>query len=91
MRPARIASLNLILTKEILLEHGVKCDDLKTLLVKFRQGGEVLRPKGRGCNKDLKTLFQEAAIEPWLRDRIPLLYKNDSLVFVWGYWIKEGF
>ncbi|MEM8843447.1 MAG: tRNA lysidine(34) synthetase TilS [Pseudomonadota bacterium] len=89
--PLQIDSLGLTLTQEKLLEHGVKCDQLETLLVKFRQGGETIKPRGRGCHKDLKTLFQEASVEPWLRDRIPLLYRNESLIFVWGYWIQEGY
>ena len=89
--PLEFASLNLLLTKDKLQEFGVHCDNIKMLRVKFRQGGEVMRPRGRGCQKDLKSLFQEAGVEPWLRDRIPLLYDDDSLVCVWGYWIQEGY
>ena len=89
--PLYIPSLNLKLTREQLEDYGVNCDRFDIVQVKFRQGGEILRPKGRGCQKDLKSLFQEAAIEPWLRDRIPLIYHNDSLVFVWGYWIHEAY
>ena len=89
--PLYIPSLNLELTREQLESYGVNCDRFDVVQVKFRQGGETLRPKGRGCQKDLKSLFQEAAVEPWLRDRIPLIYDNDSLVFVWGYWIHEAY
>ncbi|MEM7304210.1 MAG: tRNA lysidine(34) synthetase TilS [Pseudomonadota bacterium] len=88
--PLFIASLNLELTRDKLEGFGLNCDQMDVLQVKFRQGGERFRPKGRGCQKDLKTLFQEAAVEPWLRDRIPLIYDRDTLILVWGYWIDEG-
>lgn len=89
--PLFIPSLNLQLTRQQLEDFGVDCEGIEVVQVKFRQGGETLRPKGRGCEKDLKTLFQEAAVEPWLRDRIPLIYDKDSLIFVWGYWIHEAY
>jgi tRNA(Ile)-lysidine synthase len=41
--------------------------------VRFRRGGESLcGPDGH--RKDLKTVFQEGAVPPWWRDRVPLLY-----------------
>ncbi len=86
-----IPSLNIILTRQALLAYGVKLTKIDHLQVRFRQGGEVMRPGGRGCQKDLKSLFQEAGVEPWLRERIPLLYHEDQLIFVWGYWIQEGY
>ena len=89
--PLYIPSLDLQLTRDKLEAHGVNCDQFEIVQVRFRQGGEIMRPKGRGCQKDLKSLFQEAAVEPWLRDRIPLIYHNNSLVFVWGYWVHEAY
>ena len=86
-----IPSLELTLTREALAGFGVNLTNIEQLHVRFRQGGEVIRPKGRGCQKDLKTLFQEASVEPWLRDRIPLLFHQQQLIFVWGYWIHEGY
>ena len=86
-----ITSLNMTLTKQALLDFGVKLTGVDQLEVRFRQGGEIMRPHGRGCQKDLKSLFQEASIEPWQRDRIPLLFHHEQLVFVWGYWRHEGY
>ena len=57
------------------------------LNVQFRAGGEKLRLNGREGEKTLKTLFQEAAILPWMRPRIPLLYAGDALVAVGDLWI----
>lgn len=56
--------------------------DLTTLSFRLRSGGEVLRPVGRSKSRDLKRLFQEYRIKPWLRDRMPLLYSGDELVAV---------
>ncbi|MEJ2042179.1 MAG: tRNA lysidine(34) synthetase TilS [Reinekea sp.] len=45
-----------------------------------RQGGEVMRPYGRSKRRDLKRLFQEYRIKPWLRDRVPLLFSGEDLI-----------
>jgi len=61
------------------------------LEIRFRQGGEQCRPAGRGNTKDLKKLLQEAAIAPWLRQRLPLIYVDNELAAVVGVCICEGF
>ena len=88
-QPLELPALNLTLTADALEKFGLELKNVDYLQVKFRVGGEVMRPRGRGCQKDLKTLFQEEGVLPWLRDRIPLLYKDDQLICVWGYWIGE--
>lgn len=50
--------------------------------VKNREGGERCRPLGRDRSQTLKKLLQEYQLEPWLRDRVPLVYRNDELVAV---------
>jgi tRNA(Ile)-lysidine synthase len=67
-----------------LLEQG-------TLSVGFRQGGERCRPAGRKHSQSLKKLFQEYQVAPWLRDRTPLLFVNDELAAVVGYWVCSPF
>lgn len=89
--PLEIPSLEIQLTREELVHYGVNLNNIDELTVRFRRGGEVMRPRGRGCQKELKTLFQEQAVKPWERDRIPLLFHNQELIFVWGYWIGEGY
>jgi tRNA(Ile)-lysidine synthase len=61
----------------------------RRLEIRFRQGGEQLRPVGREGHHALKKLFQEAGIPPWLRDRIPLLYADDQLLAVAGRWVAH--
>jgi tRNA(Ile)-lysidine synthase len=59
------------------------------LSVRFRGGGERLRPRGHPHHRELKKLLQEAHIVPWMRSRIPLLYRNDELVAVGDLWVAD--
>lgn len=59
--------------------------------VRFRRGGEVCMPVGRGHHHDLRKLFQEAGVPPWQRERIPLLYVDGKLAAVVGFWVCEPF
>lgn len=89
-----------LLLKELDVELSMSPSDNKglsmTMLdndfrVTFRNGGESIRPAGRGHTHQLKKLMQEAGIAPWMRSRIPLLYLDDELVCVCGYWLAEGY
>lgn len=55
--------------------------------VRFRKGGESIRLRGQ--TKSLKKLFQEWAIPPWLRNKIPLLYVNHMLYVIVGYAVSD--
>ncbi|HHH43178.1 MAG TPA: tRNA lysidine(34) synthetase TilS [Gammaproteobacteria bacterium] len=59
--------------------------------VRFRQGGEVLRPAGRAHHHRLKKLLQEWRVPDWERGRVPLLYLGDELIAVAGLCVCEGF
>ncbi len=48
----------------------------------FRQGGEKMRLPGRQGTHELKKLFQEWQVLPWLRDRIPLIYIDEELSLI---------
>jgi len=50
------------------------------LTVRSRQGGEALRLAQNRPRRPLKKLMQEAAIPPWQRERLPLLYWNGELI-----------
>ncbi len=56
--------------------------------VRFRQGGESCRLKGRP-SKSLKKIMQEAQIEPWWRDRMPLIYRDEELLCIPGIGVCE--
>ncbi|NOQ82051.1 MAG: tRNA lysidine(34) synthetase TilS, partial [Methylophaga sp.] len=58
---------------------------------RFRQGGERIKPQGTEHHKSLKHLFQNWLIPPWQRDRIPLIFSQDTLVAVVGYCISDSY
>jgi len=68
----------------IALEH-------RPLSIRLRSGGERLQPDPRRPRRTLKNLFQEAGIPPWQRERLPLLYRGDDLVWVPGLGIDARF
>ena len=70
--------------KGIALEH-------KPLSVRLRAGGERLQPDPRRPRRTLKNLFQEAGVPPWERERLPLLFSGDDLVWVPGLGIDARF
>ncbi len=59
------------------------------LRVRYRNGGEEIRPAGHGCTHKLRKLLQQEGIVPWMRARLPLLYSGEILVAVADLWIAE--
>jgi tRNA(Ile)-lysidine synthase len=59
--------------------------------LRFRAGGESLKPHPGRPRKRLKDLCQEAGIVPWMRDRLPLVYVGEELAAVGDLWIDAGF
>ena len=57
------------------------------LTLRFRSGGERFRPRGRDHHHSLKHLFQESGVVPWMRDRVPLVYRGDELVAIGDLWL----
>lgn len=64
--------------------------DVGTLRVDHRRGGERLRPAGRAGHGRLKQLLQEAGVPPWERDRLPLLWREGELVAIADLYVAEG-
>lgn len=62
----------------LLLEPGATC----ALRVRYRRGGESIRPAGGTHTRELRTLLQEHGIPPWMRERLPLVYAGDELLAV---------
>ena len=55
--------------------------------IRYRQGGEKIRLPGRAGSHELRKLFQEAGIPPWIRERVPLIYLDAQLAAVGGFWV----
>jgi tRNA(Ile)-lysidine synthase len=49
--------------------------------IRVRRGGERLQPDCRRPRRSLKKLLQEARMPPWQRERIPLLFCGEELVW----------
>ena len=56
----------------------------KSFQVRLRSGGERLKPDTRRPSRTLKNLFQEAGVPPWERERMPLIFCGDDLVWAPG-------
>lgn len=63
----------------------------KPLQVRVRSGGERLQPDARRPRRTLKNLFQEAGVPSWARERMPMLFHGDDLVWVPGLGIDARF
>lgn len=77
--------------------HGQKVEAVRLspdrltqpLRVRFRQGGERFQPAGRPA-KPLKKWLHEWQVPPWERDRLPLLFCGEQLLWVPGYGVAQG-
>lgn len=48
----------------------------------FRDAGLRCRPAGRDGSRSFKKIVQEAAVPPWMRDRLPLLFINGEVAAI---------
>ncbi|HEC04872.1 MAG TPA: tRNA lysidine(34) synthetase TilS [Thiothrix sp.] len=62
--------------RDILLEKSTP------VTVRFRQGGERIKLSKHEHSTTLKNLFQERNIPPWLRNRIPLVFAKNQLIYI---------
>ena len=61
------------------------------LTVRFRQGGERIRPFDSAHSRSLKQLCQLWRVPPWQRAKLPLIYAADELIAVAGYCVSYAF
>jgi len=65
--------------------------DTAEVRVKFRQGAEKISLPGRAGRHTLKKLYQEKAVPPWQRSKIPLIYLDNNLAAVADLWIAADY
>jgi len=70
-------------------EQGLRLKADTEVQVRFRSGGERIRPAGGANSRSLKNLFQEQGVPPWMRDRIPMLYCRNELIAVGDLWLAD--
>ncbi len=63
--------------------QGIDTEKLlrEPVTVRLRQGGERFQPDCKRPKRSLKNLLQEASIPPWERQRLPLLFSGNQLVW----------
>lgn len=66
-------------------------DESEKVWIKSRQGGERCLPDYREKSTELKKIYQELAVPPWLREWLPLVFYNEQLVAVPGIFIGKEF
>lgn len=73
--------------------NGIKASSIENneVEIRFRRGGEKIKIHGKNNTRELKKLFQEEGILPWYRNRLPLIYIQNKLAMVPGFYIADGF
>ncbi|QQX79025.1 tRNA lysidine(34) synthetase TilS [Shewanella sp. KX20019] len=54
-------------------------------------GSTRCQPQNRSKGRELKKLWQEFAVPPWMRANVPLLCYDGKLVSAIGYWDEKAF
>jgi tRNA(Ile)-lysidine synthase len=72
-------------------EGGLAARAAASATIRFRAGGESLRPHPERPRKRLKDLCQESGVVPWMRDRLPLVFVGDRLAAVGNLWLDAEF
>ncbi|HET9388693.1 MAG TPA: tRNA lysidine(34) synthetase TilS [Steroidobacteraceae bacterium] len=72
--------------------HGpVNLDALPdTVMIRWREGGERIRPRRGGPRRALKSLLQEARLPITLRANLPLIFADANLLAVGEMWLDES-
>jgi tRNA(Ile)-lysidine synthase len=58
------------------------------LRVRWRRGGERIKPVGDAHTRELRDLFQQAGLPPWQRSLVPLIDAGNELVAVADRWVS---
>jgi tRNA(Ile)-lysidine synthase len=66
------------------LSHGALP---RTLLVRRRDGGETLKPARSANTHSVQHLCQSLGVLPWMRDALPLIFADDTLIAVADLWM----
>ncbi len=80
----QLCELDLALSFQATQGSGISLAKLTqdAVTIRLRQGGEKLQPSCTRPRRSLKHLLQEAAIPPWRRKYLPLIFSGEQLVAV---------
>ena len=57
--------------------------------LRFRHGGERLKPIGRAHTHSVAALCQEAGVPPWERERTPMLTAGERILAFGDRWVDQ--
>jgi len=80
-----------LLSKEACVQQGMVMPSHGSITVRSRVGGELVKLGEPAFHKAVKKVLQEAAVPPWQRDTIPLLYIDGRLAAVWNIVVAVDF
>ena len=63
---------------------------INTVHIRLRRGGEILHLSAMRRSK-LKKILQAWHVPYWLRDQLPLIFIDDQLVGVVGYFLNQDY
>ena len=80
----KLGALDLSLSFQATQGSGISLAKLTrdVVTIRLRQGGEKLQPSCARPRRSLKHLLQEAAIPPWRRKYLPIIFSGEQLVAV---------
>ncbi len=92
-RSLHVAALAATLTMVRGRGYGIDAKRMRAapVTLRLRQGGERLRPDAARPRREVKDLFQERNVPPWMRDRLPFLWSGRHLVWVPGLGVDEHY
>lgn len=73
-----------------MLGQGISAT-IKNVTIQFRKGGERCQFSAKTPHRTLKNCFQEWGVPPWLRAHVPLVYVENELIAVVGYFLNQQF
>ena len=64
--------------------------DKQRLTIKTRVGGERIKPDLNRPSRSLKTVMQQAAIPPWQRSQLPLIFVGETLAMIPNFAVEAS-
>ena len=64
--------------------------DKQKIIIRYRKAGDKIKTKVNSHHKDLKSVFQEYGVLPWMRAQVPLISMSGSLICVPGLCTAES-
>ena len=80
-----------VLSARACSEQGIALPGSGSITVRSRSGGELIKLGEPAFHKAVKKVLQEAAVPPWQRESVPLLYVGDRLAAVWNVAVAVDF